>query len=177
MGAAEEHPILDRDRIQLAGAHADEGEPLGGDGLRHHPHTVGVALGVPQAQHRRMQKFLPRMRTDGIAEKRLVVAAHEPVAPAVLLVGPAPRQIGERDDIVVDDGLVANGRTDHAIAPPPQRVNQRLQPLDRRHGRLGGVHRACLDLVSTASCPMGPPLDHRIGTLVQESHASTSRRR
>ena len=90
---------------------------------------VCLALGVPQAQHRRMQKLLPRMRPDGIAEQRVVVAASEPVAPAVLLVGPTRRQVGERDDIVIDDRLIAHGRADDAIAPLLEEIEHRRPVL------------------------------------------------
>ena len=37
--------------------------------------------------------LLPAVRADGVAEQRLVVAAFDPVGAAVLLVGPADREV------------------------------------------------------------------------------------
>ena len=91
---SEENPVLDGDRMQFAGAHADKGEPRFGVGLRDDDRPAFVALSLPQAQHGRMQELLPRMRPDSIAEHRVVVAPGKPIAPAVLLVSPARRQIG-----------------------------------------------------------------------------------
>ena len=42
---------------------------------------------------RRMEEALPGLRTDGVAEQRVVVAPLQPIAPGVLPVGPAGRQI------------------------------------------------------------------------------------
>jgi hypothetical protein len=119
IGAGEQYPVLHRDRAQFAGAHADKGKRLASLGLRDDVQRVADALGSPQALTRDMQKLLPRMRADRIAEQRVVLAAAQPVMPALLLVAPAARQIGERSDVVIDDRPVAHGRPDDAKAAPP----------------------------------------------------------
>ena len=112
----------------------------------------GVALGAPQAQQRRVQEALPGMRADGVAEQRVVVSALQAVMAAVLLVGPAGGQVGDRLDIVIDDRVVAHGRAEHAEAVRAQAGDQGGEPIPRddrrfvRHGaRVGGIAGACID--------------------------------
>ena len=62
-----------------------------------------------------MKKFLPGMRADGVTEQCVVVAAAETVMAATLLVGPTARKIGERSDVIVYDGLIANCRANNPI--------------------------------------------------------------
>ena len=95
--AADEHAILDRDRVQLARAHADERDtaPLRRclfDGDR----AVRCAARAPEPDAGREEKLLPGMRPDCVAEARLVVASLEPVAAGLLDVRPPDRQIGRR---------------------------------------------------------------------------------
>jgi hypothetical protein len=47
------------------------------------------------------------VRSDRIAEERAVVPPPQAVATAVLLVGPAGRQVGGAADLVEDDGPFA----------------------------------------------------------------------
>ena len=49
------------------------------------------AAALHKLLHRRMQEPLPGMRPDGVAEQGVVVAPRQPIASAVLLVGPAAR--------------------------------------------------------------------------------------
>ena len=106
--ALQEHAVLDGDGVQLAGAHAEEGVALApAPASAVTVDAVGLLLGAPQAQQRRVQEALPGMRADGVAEQRLVVAPLQAVVAAVLLVGPAGRQVGDRRDVVVDDRLIA----------------------------------------------------------------------
>ena len=100
-----------------------------------------VAFGTPQTLRRHVQELLPRMRPDGIAEQRIVVAALQSVMPALLLVGPAARQIGERGDVVVDDRPVAHRRPEDAVAAPTQRVEQRGEPIGRQDAVRNRVHQ------------------------------------
>ena len=152
VGSAEEHPILDGDRVEFAGAHAEEGEALAGIGLRHDADALRIVLGAPETQQRRVQELLPRMRSDGVAEQRLIIAAYEPVGPAVLLVGPAARQVVDGGDVVIDDRLVADRRADNTVAALPERIEQDLEPIGSQDSLLRGIHEASSDeLYSTWS--------------------------
>src|SRR5689334_524631 len=90
--AAHEHAILDLDRVELAGPDADQRERrrrlrlvLEGE--------AGAFLTVrpPEPDAWWQEELLPRVRTDGEAEPRVVVSFFEPVGPRVLGVGPADR--------------------------------------------------------------------------------------
>ena len=72
--AAEEHPVLDGNCVQLAAADANEGEALFGCLFRPHLNIVAVERGLPQGQYRRVQEFFPRMRAHGVTEQRVVAA-------------------------------------------------------------------------------------------------------
>ncbi len=81
------------------------------------------------------------MRPDRIAEQRIVVAPDQPVMPALLLVGPAARQIGEPGDVVVDDRPVAHRRPEDAEAAPAQGIEERSNAIARQDAEHDGVHR------------------------------------
>ena len=142
IGVAHQHAVLDGDGGDLAGAHADEGEARAVLRRRVDAHGVSVARGAPEILDRRVQEFLPGMRADGIAEERLVVAADDTVVSAVLLVGPAFGQVGDRVDIVVDDRLVAQRRPENAVAARLQRGEKGGEPVDGQCDGLVSLHRA-----------------------------------
>ncbi len=141
MRAFQEHAVLDRDGMQVTGADADEGEALGARRLGGDGHRVAVAARARQAQHRRVQEALPRMRPDGISEQRVILAPGEAVGTAVLRVGPACRQIGDRGDVVIDDSLVAQRGADDAEAAAAQRRKQGVEPVAVDHGCGVAGHR------------------------------------
>jgi hypothetical protein len=103
--------VLDRDRAQLAGPHANKRERLRRGLILNDRETVTFAAGLPQPMDRRMEKPLPGMRPDGIAEERVIGAPLEPVSSAVLLIGPSDGQLIEMRDGIIDDRSVAHGRT------------------------------------------------------------------
>ena len=82
VGALEEDAVLDRDRVQVARAHAEQRErPLRRrllDELR--CAAVVAAARLPEPHARGQQVALPRVRADRVAEARLVGAALEAVA-------------------------------------------------------------------------------------------------
>jgi len=133
VGAAEEDAVLDRDRVQLARAHADEGErPVVAQLLVDHG-CVAVAAGAPQAHPRWKEEALPRVRADGEAEAGLVIAPFEAVAPAVLAIGPPDRKLARRGKLVVDDRSVAERRAEHAVpvvAKPADQIVERFHRDD-----------------------------------------------
>ena len=70
--AVKKDTILYGDCMQFARADCQEGvfrRPLA---LDRHLVAVAVALGLPEADHRRMQEFLPRVRAHDVAEESLV---------------------------------------------------------------------------------------------------------
>jgi hypothetical protein len=90
--AAQEHPILDRDRAQLTRAHADERHRRPGFGFGFGGGTV--LAGPPHHAGGREQVPFPRLRADGVPEQRVVVPAPQAVGAAVLLIRPPGGQIG-----------------------------------------------------------------------------------
>ena len=82
---------------------------------------------TPQRSLGRQLVALPRVRTDGIAEQRVVIAAPQPVAPArpghrsSRSAGRQPRQL------VVDDRAVAHRGTDDRVAVARERIEQRME--------------------------------------------------
>ncbi len=119
--AAKEHPVLDRDRPEFAGADPDEGEPLRGRVVFDGREPVAVTARLPEPLDRRVQEAFPGMRPDGIAEIGHVAAPFEAIAAAVLTVRPAGRKLVEAGQRVVHDCTVAHDRADHAIAAARQR--------------------------------------------------------
>ena len=81
------------------------------------------------------------MRADRVTEERVVVAADEPIVSAVLLVGPALGQIGDRVDVVVDDRLIAERRAENAVAALLQSAQKGGEPVDGQYDGLVCLHR------------------------------------
>jgi hypothetical protein len=122
MRSLEEDPVLDRDRVQLAGAHADEGEGSRRSRRRGENDAVGVALRLPERQRRRMEVLLPGLRADHVAEQGAVGAPREAIVSGRMLVRPARREIVRRIDAVVDDDPVAHGRPVGVVALAVERA-------------------------------------------------------
>jgi len=61
--------------------------------------------------------------------------------PALLLVGPAARQIGERGDVVVDDRPVAHRRPEDTEAAPLQRIEQHVGAIAGQDAVWNRVHQ------------------------------------
>ena len=104
---------------------------VGGIGTVADAEAAVAALRPPQAETRGMQELLPRMRTDGVAEQRIVGTALDTIGAAVLHVGPAGRQVRDAVDVVIDDRAVAKHRADDAIAAAPQDRDESLQAGER----------------------------------------------
>ena len=90
--------VLNRDRGQVAGAHADEGVArplllllLVGD------RAVLRALRLPEGQVGREEVMLPGVRAVVEAEERFVIALVEPVGAALLLVSEPLGQVGKEE--------------------------------------------------------------------------------
>ena len=72
---ADEHPVLDLDRVELARAHADECEQCRLERLLVDLERAFAVLGrLPEPGPSREEELLPRVRPDRVAEARLVVA-------------------------------------------------------------------------------------------------------
>jgi hypothetical protein len=132
--------VLDGDGMEIARPHADEGEAFFWQRLGHDLDATLPVLGAPEPLNRRMEKFLPGMRPDGVAEDGVVVAAAQAVTSAVLLVRPGSRQVAERGDIVIDDRLARDGWAEDAVAAPTQRLEQGRQSIFREHGMGDAAH-------------------------------------
>jgi hypothetical protein len=112
----EEDAVLDRDRVEVAGAGADERVARRFDRRRRR----ALAVARPEPELGREQEVLPRCRADVEAEQSLVVAASQAVSAALLLVRPARREVSGRLDLVVDDRVRADRGPDQAVAALPQ---------------------------------------------------------
>ena len=110
-------------------------------GIGDDTHAVWAALGTPQPLNRRVQELLPGVRADREGKQSIVFASLQPIAPGLLLIGPAARQIGYCRDVVIDNGLVANGRAEYAITATLQHIEKSLYPIEGQNERLGAGHR------------------------------------
>ena len=139
LAALEEDRVLNRDRMQLARAHAEKGEWRVYECLLLDVEaTVAPPLRLPETHVRGQQELLPGMRADGVSEARLVVAALEPVAARVLGVGPTDGELGSRFELVVDDRALSHRRPEHAVTATSERTDEDVECLWQDH--------ACLDV-------------------------------
>jgi hypothetical protein len=117
--AAGEDLVLDRDRVQLARAHPDEGERRLVERLLLDDRRAAVRPRAPEPEAGREEELLPRVRPDGVAEARVVLTALKAVGPRLLPVGPADRELSRALELVVDDRAVAHRGAEHPEAPAP----------------------------------------------------------
>ena len=81
VAAADEHAVLDRDRVQVAASARRGTRTAAPAAAPPRPPVPSPFRRARQSRTRgREQELLPRVRPDGVAEERLVVAALEPVA-------------------------------------------------------------------------------------------------
>jgi hypothetical protein len=114
MGTRQKHPILNRDCVQLARAHA-VARRIGGllDDLE--AVTVLPAPSPPHPQPGRVQDLLPGLRADGIAKNRLILAAPQPIGAAILLVALADRKVSSGAHLAIDDRALVHGGAKYLI--------------------------------------------------------------
>src|SRR6516164_1116376 len=126
----EEHPILDRDGVQLAGANADE-RKLGWllAILRDLKPAIARAVGLPQPRGGRKQKLLPRVGTHSVAKQGPVGPGLEAVGPPILLVGPPRGEIGGRPDLVVNDRAIPHGGAHQPVVSATKGREERLETV------------------------------------------------
>ena len=135
---ADQHPVEDPDRVQLTRPRAEE--RISGRLVRRlgdvHERTTLIDPRLPQLHLGRQLILLPRVRSDSVAEQRLVVPAAQAIVASVLLIGPPDRQIGCRRDLVVDDRLLPDRWSDDRVSAPRDRPEQFVEvlPLDDFHG-------------------------------------------
>src|SRR6516164_2075545 len=141
----EKDPVLDGDRAQFTGAHADKGERSRCFLALNDREIIALATGLPEPLDRGMQKPFPGMGPHGIAEQCRVGAPLNSVPRGILPIGPSDGEIFETLDSFVDDGAVAHGRAYNSIPAIRQTVDDLLQviPLD---SELGAEH-LCRSLV------------------------------
>ena len=180
----DEHPVLDRDCVQLAGANAEEGEwrPSLGPGSSSIVSSPSLVRARNQADARREEELLPGVRPHGIAEAgRVLLAPGEAVAAPVPARLSTDRQVGRRvDPLVVDDRTVPEPRAEHEVPAPPEYANERLEV-----GPSGPITTA--PSTATASSPplrasagdySAPGADrHRGKHRLRHRHGQPSRRR
>ena len=80
------------------------------------------------------------MRTNGVTEQSVTSVFDKPIASAVLFVAPSPRQVTDKSDIIINNRLIPQGRTNDPITALPQRIEQCLQPFLGYDGLLAGFH-------------------------------------
>ena len=119
--------VLNRDRVELAGSHAQERVRRGVERLGPERESLRLSIGLPEASPRREQELLPGVRTNRVAEQSGVIAPFQPIGAAVLPVGPAFGQVRRGVDFVVDDRAVADRRPDDAVPATGERVQQMLE--------------------------------------------------
>ena len=130
-GTVDEHPVLHGDSADLAGAHADKSIARAFPGIRFELQAAIRLAYFPQGLAWWMQKPLPRMRPHDIAEDSRIITPLQPVAPGPVTIAPAGRQVFHAGNVVIDDGPVAEARSEHPITPCRQSPDQRIEPFGR----------------------------------------------
>jgi hypothetical protein len=74
-----------------------------------------------------VQELLPRLRSDGVAEHRLIVTPPQAIGAAVLLVAPADGKLRAGAHVAIDDRSVTHGGPDNVIALGGDRREQRVK--------------------------------------------------
>jgi hypothetical protein len=134
---AGEHPVLDEEPRDLAGAHAQEREARRFGHRRCEARgAVRVTLGDHHRDARRERVALESLGGWGGVEGALTGSA-QAVGAGALLVGPAGRQIGRRRDRRVDDGPITDDGANDGAAALGQDGDQ---PIDVRAGKKAGGH-------------------------------------
>ena len=141
--AIQEDTVLDGDGVEFASAHADESKSRGFRPARRNGNAIVALARGPQRLDRRVQELLPGVGTDGKAEKRIVLATLQMIAPGVLTVGPACRQVPSLRDLVIDYRPVTHSGTQHPIVAGNESLNEFLERLPGNH-RLGALDRMIL---------------------------------
>src|SRR5665647_2763240 len=100
--------VVDRECMQVAGPNAEQRQALRVDDSGCHLLVGADPSTAPQQLARGEQQRLPRLRTRGEGEQRLVVALAQPVAAGVLEISHAARKLIDRLDLGVDDGAVVH---------------------------------------------------------------------
>src|SRR5579863_369757 len=81
----------------------------------------------------------------------------DPIRTGCLLVVPAGGQVGDRADLCVDDGSVADYWPDRAIAAGAQRGDQRIDAAAINHDGLGRHDSQPKSVQLSMKGPNGPP--------------------
>ena len=146
MVALEQHPVVDGQRVQVAGADAEHGVrrvpqlALMADVLR-----LDAARGPGAGPHQLPggeQHGLPGDGVSGVPEQRTVRPLAQPVAAGLLLVAPASWQVVDGRDATGDHRAVPHRRAQDREAGGGQGTDQGLQPVGAQdRGRSGGGHR------------------------------------
>ena len=167
VSAAEQDPIQDPHGMQLAGAGAEK--RVARRAARRLLHLCQCTLLVDaRFEHRDLGGqlvALERVRAHGVAEQRRIAAGHQPVAPAVLLIGPSDGQVAGRRDLVVDDGAVAHGGADERVAAIAERIEKRVEVGTCDHVPAGDRrrHRVLLNRSWRRKCASVDPMPPRTG--------------
>src|SRR5665647_1882011 len=135
-----EDAVVDRECMQVAGPNAEQCQALRVDDSGCHLLLGADPSTAPQQLARGEQQGLPRLRTRGEGEQRLVVALAQPVAAGVLEISHAARKLIDRLDLGVDDGAVTHGRSDDSPPAFAEQVDQRLQPGNKQDHSSYVVH-------------------------------------
>src|SRR3989338_6873589 len=106
MGAAQKNFVLNADGMKLAGSDADKRRLEGRIRCLLELNTAALALGLPQLQFRREEKFFPRGGADDLTEKGVVAALFQPVLAGFLLVSPSNGQIAAPFNHVIGNRAV-----------------------------------------------------------------------
>jgi hypothetical protein len=108
----DEHFILDRDRMQIARPHANEGEGRRIIRDSFERPTVAVLVRCEQVKMRRKQKSLPRLKTDSASKVICRVRSQQTGTSGSLLEHAPYGQVGNISNSVKNYGAITHGWTD-----------------------------------------------------------------
>ena len=136
IGRVEQHAVLHVNRLELAGAHAEERHRRGRRIAVRESHAVRPALRAPQPHGWGVEQAFPGVRAVRDPEQARAVGARERVAATLLSVLPAGGQHRGRLNLLDDHAFVAHARAEHGIAERAQRGDQTAEMLSVERGRL-----------------------------------------
>ncbi len=156
--AADQDPVLDRDRPQNAGAYAQEGvrrlpEVLLGDRQA----AVRCPLGAPELLALWVQQRLPRLWAGRVGGLGTVGTRHEAFAAGLDLRAPSEGQVVGQRCLVEDDGTVPDRGADDRVSARTQEPDQGTQPAPVQAVRGAARHRRPPHPVRSPCCQPVPP--------------------
>src|SRR5437868_3345869 len=112
----QEDGILNGDSVQLTRTDTNKGVFGRLMVFRCRLKATSLALRLPQTDNGRMEKLLPGVRSDRIAEPGCIGTLFETIGTAILFVSISDGQVSDRGQCIIDYGIVTNRRSHNGVS-------------------------------------------------------------